>query len=363
MDEADGQQIPRKICWQKANDNNYEQGEDRRVLLARNDGPLGLDAGGSPPCGERGPRTEPRGGAVRRHAYDELYQLVQADSSYWVSSPEELPAEYRKLMEKWPNITPWAVFNLRGNIIRDKIVRGHFRIKAYRVRRGILKAYKTQTILAVSKEFDYPPRPLLKAIFTWLEVLPEKGIDKLFRSGARDVTAITDKLNQRNLSQYNLAIGCDADPADNSEVALRHEKEFVGLFSSFPHKTEDDLKREGSKTTPDILFTEPIEIDGNEVNWIDYKDYIGLPNTFLTGKLRKQAEKYTTAHGPGAFAFNGGFVEGTEVGALLLNALECPVGKFSPSYYYDAAEEVSTVDGCENARNAAEAAKIEEKDD
>lgn len=286
---------------------------------------------------------------LSRIFYGTLYCLVQDDKKYWITRPEQLPAEYRALTEEWPGITLRDVFNLRGNLIRDKIVRGHFRIRQPAVRRQICDAYRTKSILHVSRLFDYPPRQLIKAILLWIDALDEKEVDRLFDPGTRSIDDILTKLTARNLTQYNLATRCDAEPKDNAEIALRNEKAFVSLFSEFPHKTEDDLREEGSQTTPDILFTEPITINGIRINWIDYKDYIGTPNTFLSNKLRKQAARYTEAHGQGAFAFNGGFIWGSWLGAMLLDARYCPVGKFSPSYYHDAAEEVSAVDGGENA--------------
>jgi hypothetical protein len=218
-----------------------------------------------------------------------------------------------------------VVFSLRNNLLKDKIVNGHFRI--LRLRERILHDYETKTILNLSKTFDYPPRLLLKAIFAWKRV---PAVDKLF-GYTDEAMSLSDSLCPRDKAQYHLAVGCDANPVVDGEIAMRHEREFVAMFENIPHKTEVQLQAEGSKTTPDILFIRPILINGTEIYWIDYKDYVGAPRTFLTKKMRDQAKKYTDAYGQGAFVFNGGFIEGLSVGAVLLRAQDCPLGKFSPS--------------------------------
>ena len=83
--------------------------------------------------------------------------------------------------------------------------------------------------------------------------------------------------------------------------------------------TESDLlkeMREGSRPrglTPDILFLQPVSINGRLVKWIDAKMYYAsatyanhkkLPN----GKLKSMSKRYNDHFGgQGAFVFGQGF--------------------------------------------------------
>ena len=48
---------------------------------------------------------------------------------------------------------------------------------------------------------------------------------------------------------------------------------------NIPFKAEDDLRREGSCRTPDVLLTVPILVDGAIVHWIDSKAMYGDANS------------------------------------------------------------------------------------
>ena len=64
------------------------------------------------------------------------------------------------------------------------------------------------------------------------------------------------------------------------------------------------------EATPDLLFESPITINGQEVFWIDAKDYFGtsLPGV-QTKSMLKQVERYRTSFGPGALVFSLGCAE------------------------------------------------------
>lgn len=263
---------------------------------------------------------------LKSEFYKKIRDIVKHDTNYWVTDFEGMPPAYRNLVDESAGITEFVVFSLRGNLMKDKIVSGHFRIRS-RIA-GIVEMYRNYCIIELSKRFDYPPIYLLKAIFVHRGGMTPRQVDALFEPGAS-----YDLISQRDAAQIDLAKGCDADINADAVIARQHELEFVAIFKGIPHKTEADLIKEGSKTTPDILFEPPISINGTLIHWIDYKDYVGAPGTFLVSKLRKQAEKYKVAHGFGAFAFNSGYVAFLDLGVMLLRAQDCPFGKFSPSKY------------------------------
>lgn len=76
-------------------------------------------------------------------------------------------------------------------------------------------------------------------------------------------------------------------------------------------KTEIDIKKSGYTVTPDILFDEPINIvvDGTQhtIYWMDAKNYILIDTPFIIKSLNKQASKYHSAFGLGAFVFHYGY--------------------------------------------------------
>lgn len=77
------------------------------------------------------------------------------------------------------------------------------------------------------------------------------------------------------------------------------------------YRTEADIKRDKDYTvTPDILFDEPITInlDGTDykIRWMDAKNYLLTNTPFILKSLKKQAQKYNSIFGMGAFVFHYG---------------------------------------------------------
>ena len=95
--------------------------------------------------------------------------------------------------------------------------------------------------------------------------------------------------------------------------------------------------------TPDILFLEPVIINGRSVKWIDAKLYYAsakfASNTRVpNGKLQSQAQRYNHHFGGnGAFVFGQGFCSDLQrmvPGALLLDAT--PLDVSAVTAYQDA---------------------------
>jgi hypothetical protein len=68
--------------------------------------------------------------------------------------------------------------------------------------------------------------------------------------------------------------------------------------------------------TPDFLLARPVRINGRPVGWVDAKNYMLTDSRLTLPGLRKQAEKYVAALGPGAFVFAGGAVAGSALDAV-----------------------------------------------
>lgn len=86
-------------------------------------------------------------------------------------------------------------------------------------------------------------------------------------------------------------------------------------------------KRTGNGPTPDVIFNPPLQINGESVYWVDFKNYYAeFANRDQkwqpSAKLDQTARKYTLAFGKGAFVFAHGFCAdlGKTCCALLLDA-------------------------------------------
>ena len=79
-------------------------------------------------------------------------------------------------------------------------------------------------------------------------------------------------------------------------------------------RTESDLRLapdpRAPLLTPDFLLSEPVLIAGQEVHWVDAKDYPMYGSRLVARSLAQQAAKYTAAFGPGAMVFSGGVMCG-----------------------------------------------------
>ena len=72
--------------------------------------------------------------------------------------------------------------------------------------------------------------------------------------------------------------------------------------------------------TPDLLFLDHVEINGEPVAWIDAKHFYGADVNFQRKKIVKQAGRYVDTWGQGALVFRHGFCENIHIpGTVLLD--------------------------------------------
>lgn len=122
------------------------------------------------------------------------------------------------------------------------------------------------------------------------------------------------------------AARADLGSAENNHVIQSEATRFEGKVEKKLRKvglkflTEKQQREAGTNTsaTPDFLMTAPIFYNGHQINWIDAKNFLGWESDLVYSKLKKQAKKYNTAFGHGAFIFSEGYVCGFDVGADVL---------------------------------------------
>jgi hypothetical protein len=171
-------------------------------------------------------------------------------------------------------------------------------------------------ILSLSRNYAMPPVTLLRGIF-YYNKLPH--IHNIFR---RKMTPEDGLALPRDQEQFRIAEANDAESTFNqqyiADIAQQNEDMFVNFFVQLGIgvKTQTAMVAEQVQShgraiiTPDLLFTDDVFINGEKINWIDFKDYIGSD---VWGRIKKsnheQCEKYTRTFGPGALAFSRSFVE------------------------------------------------------
>lgn len=196
--------------------------------------------------------------------------------------------------------------SIRHSILITKSIRA-----ANRIRSGInaiARMYENgRDILTLSNIYKCPPVMLLR------EILAVKGVRYLN----------SDQLNERDREELRLASLNDEESKLNqqkrAEIANENETKFVNwcLQLGIKLKTQEELADEQIKEfgearlTPDVLFIEPVIINGSKCAWIDYKDYTGVPDGVLYKSNVKQVKKYSDKWGPGAMIYRLSFVDDT----------------------------------------------------
>lgn len=173
----------------------------------------------------------------------------------------------------------------------------------------MLRAYKTQGILAISKALDYPPWPLFNAItFKFRHTLSKYDRE------------------QRRIAELN-----DIQSPYSQIVGKKHADEFEDKVIKFFRdqgvrlKDEHDLKREQIQKygraiwTVDLWFADnPIKINGKLIHWIECKNYMYTDVKLFQKSVVKQVTKYREQWGDGAIVFSYGYTIPLNVPGVLI---------------------------------------------
>jgi len=170
-----------------------------------------------------------------------------------------------------------------------------------------------------------------------------KQLTTFIRSGTTNQNGSIKVL--RNASLHRFAVG--VSKADGSSFQFEdrvkesaNQLEQLGfdaleelLFDHGMHGvsllTEQQQKREWRKSdksesllTPDVLFSDPVQINGQKVKWVDFKNYfVSQRDSFMFKKLKQRCEKYTQRFGSGAIMCRGFEEEAARrVNAMFLDA-------------------------------------------
>ncbi len=215
---------------------------------------------------------------------------------------------------------------IRNVVIKDKIVKNYAQVNK-NMPKIVARYDKGESVVALSRVFDFPPLSLLRG------VLLHKGVcsTKLYSVFSNKTDAAT-LLAGRDLREYKQAEKEDAESTFNQQqaaaVAARNEAAFVAYIQSLginlrtqESLTQEQMSEHGRAVlTPDILFLDDVYINGEKVMWIDYKDYVGTSIRLLLASNRAQAAKYKERWGLGALCYHQSFIADVAIpGAMLLD--------------------------------------------
>ena len=230
------------------------------------------------------------------------------------------------------NMTLDQALSLRSALLQQKTVYGHGRLKTRA--KALFRLYNDGvSVVDLSKRFDFPPMNIFRII------LAEKRWSK---SRIKECLRDPSKMKKREQEEFEKAEAADrVSNVDQSETHLRadlFEEVLADWFESRGVKirrqnemvSEQRLEHGRPINTPDILFLDHVEINGQPVAWIDAKHFYGADVSFQRKKMTKQMSRYIDEWGSGAVVYRHGFSENLFIpGCLMLDAENLDLSKMA----------------------------------
>ena len=221
------------------------------------------------------------------------------------------------------SISADQALSLRSALLQQKTVYGHSTMRNRG--RQIHQDYKQgMSVVELSKKYDFPPMNIFR------QILSEKGWSK---SKIKEAVRAPSRFSERERKEFEAAEEADrVANVDQSETHLRadvfeniladwFEDQGVRLRRQPELVREQSIEIGGPKLTPDILFLDHVEINGQPVAWIDAKHFYGADVGFQRKKMLKQMMRYINDWGSGAIVFRHGFSENLYMaGVTMLDA-------------------------------------------
>ena len=212
--------------------------------------------------------------------------------------------------------------SLRSAMLQQKTVYSHGQLQARG--KALYRLYREgATIVSLSKKFDFPPMNIFRLI------LKEMGWSK---SRIKETLRAPSKFKERERKEFEKAEAADrVSNVDQSETHYRADI-FEDILADWFENQGVRVRRQGEMVkeqmeehgrpvnTPDLLFLDHVEINGEPVAWIDAKHFYGADVNFQRKKIVKQAGRYVDTWGQGALVFRHGFCENIHIpGTVLLD--------------------------------------------
>lgn len=211
--------------------------------------------------------------------------------------------------------------SLRKAIMQEKTVYGHHRMMS-RANKFRTRYDNGETIMQLSRRFDFPPVAIFRAILTargWSKLKIKESLrspdKKLSERDAKEFHEAESKDRVTNVDQGETAI-----KADLFEVVVEKFLNEKGI----KFRRQEDLLAEQQKehgrplNTPDFLIMDELRINGKDVAWIDAKNFYGADVSFAKKKTKKQMNRYIDEWGAGAIVYRHGFCSGLTIPGVLM---------------------------------------------
>ena len=222
--------------------------------------------------------------------------------------------------------------SLRSALLQQKTVYSHGRLKSKA--KSLFRLYNEGvSVVDLSKRFDFPPMNIFRII------LAEKRWSK---SRIKECLREPSKMKKREQEEFEKAEAADrVSNVDQSETHSRadlfeevladwFESRGVNLRRQNEMVSEQRLEHGRPINTPDILFLDHVEINGQPVAWIDAKHFYGADVSFQRKKMTKQMSRYIEEWGSGAVVYRHGFSENLFIpGCLMLDVENLDLSKMS----------------------------------
>jgi len=212
--------------------------------------------------------------------------------------------------------------SLRSALLQQKTVYSHGQLQSRG--KALVRLYREGvSIVDLSKKFDFPPMNVFRV------VLKEMGWSK---SRIKETLRSPSKFKQRERDEFEAAE--KADRVSNVDQSVTHERAdiFEEILADWFEDQGVRVRRQGEMVkeqmkehgrpvnTPDLLFLDHVEINGEPVAWIDAKHFYGADVDFQRKKIAKQATRYVDSWGQGALVFRHGFCNNVHIpGTVLLD--------------------------------------------
>tara|TARA_B100001094_G_scaffold179514_1_gene173811 strand:- start:1118 stop:1786 length:669 start_codon:yes stop_codon:yes gene_type:complete len=207
-------------------------------------------------------------------------------------------------------------------MLQQKTVYSHGQLQARG--KALYRLYREGvSVVDLSIKFDFPPMNVFRVI------LKEMGWSK---SRIKETLRSPSKFKQRERSEFEAAEAADrVSNVDQSETHVRADI-FEDILADWFENQGVNVRRQGEMVkeqmqehgrpvnTPDLLFLDHVEINGEPVAWIDAKHFYGADVNFQRKKIVKQAGRYVDTWGQGALVFRHGFCNNIHIpGTILLD--------------------------------------------
>ena len=254
-------------------------------------------------------------------------KVVRKGEFGWLS--DERVAEIGKMVDDH-NMTLDQALSLRSALLQQKTVYSHGKLQSRG--KALVRLYREGLgIVDLSKKFDFPPMNVFRV------VLKEMGWSK---SRIKETLRSPSKFKQRERNEFEAAEAADrVSNVDQSETHVRADL-FEEILADWfegqgvrlrrqEEMVKQQMKEHGRPVnTPDLLFLDHVEINGEPVAWIDAKHFYGADVDFQRKKISKQATRYVDSWGQGALVFRHGFCENVHIPGTIL--LDCGQLDLSP---------------------------------